>query len=186
MSQVCLSIMVSIPGTNKGIDEDEAPLEAVRKMKTMLTSLNNKIPSVKVGPWIGSESKKDKLLSKLPEDIDLVERYVSDFNRFISPDPRAYCRIHLYYGDKINMTQIELVIQGFKKTKVQFLQPGHSNIISPITMELLIGLPKEISTSKEFYQKFRQQLGLKHLGLWWTQPRAENTGTYTKTYYYTL
>ena len=53
-----MSMMVTVPGTDKGIDEDEAPLEAIRKMNLMIKSLINKIPSIKLGPWLHSEKNK--------------------------------------------------------------------------------------------------------------------------------
>ena len=39
-----------VPGTDKGIDDEEAPLEDIRHMKEMVKSLVNKCPSVKFGP----------------------------------------------------------------------------------------------------------------------------------------
>ena len=90
--------MVSVPGTDKGIDEEEAPLEAIRKINLMVKCLINKIPSIKLGPWLQTEEKKKiKYLLELPEDIDIVEKYVFDYNKFVSPGGRIYCRINIFY-----------------------------------------------------------------------------------------
>ena len=45
-----LSITFSIPGTENRIDEEEAPLEGIHQVSTMIRSLINNIPSVKLGP----------------------------------------------------------------------------------------------------------------------------------------
>ena len=41
--------------------------------------------------WRGD--KKDKRLQDLPEDVDVAEWYIFDFNRFISPGSRAFCLV---------------------------------------------------------------------------------------------
>ena len=51
-------MMFTIPGLDKGIDENEAPLEAIRKINAMLHSLTNKVPSFIFGPWSGIITKK--------------------------------------------------------------------------------------------------------------------------------
>ena len=95
-----MSLMVKVPGTDKGIDKEEAPIEAIRKINLMIKSLINKIPSVKLGPWLHTENKKDKYLLELPEDVDIVEKYFHDFNRFLSPGGRTYGRINMFYNEK--------------------------------------------------------------------------------------
>ena len=77
LTRTRLSMMVSVPGTDKGIDEEEAPLEAIRKINLMVKCLINKIPSIKLGPWLQTEKKKIKYLLELPEDIDIVENMFS-------------------------------------------------------------------------------------------------------------
>ncbi len=85
-----MSIMVLIPTADKGIDDNEAPLVAIRKFNAMISALLNKIPPISLGPWLVSEKvKKADLLQELPEDFNIVERYIYDFNRFISPGDRA-------------------------------------------------------------------------------------------------
>ena len=58
MSKARLSMMVSVPGTDRSIYEDDARLEVIWKIIAVLKHLCNKIPSVKVGPWIGSDQKR--------------------------------------------------------------------------------------------------------------------------------
>ena len=49
LDHVRLSVMVAIP--SKDVDEEEAPLEAIRKVNTMVKCLVNKLLSVKLGLW---------------------------------------------------------------------------------------------------------------------------------------
>ena len=68
-----LSMMFSIPSLEKGIDEDEAPLEAIRQVNQMLHSLVNKVPSVRFGPWSGIVTKLNN--GKLRTEISRRIRY---------------------------------------------------------------------------------------------------------------
>lgn len=73
--------MVSVPGMDRSVDEDKELLEAIRKMIAVLKILCKHLPSVKVGPWIGSSKKEeDKLLTELPEDVNVVNRFTFNFN----------------------------------------------------------------------------------------------------------
>ena len=45
-----MRMMVKIPSKKEVISDDDAPLEAIRKIKEMLKALTNRIP-VKIGPW---------------------------------------------------------------------------------------------------------------------------------------
>lgn len=45
-----LIMIFMVPGKEKGIDEKEAPLEAIRRMNAMIKSLINKLPSIRLGP----------------------------------------------------------------------------------------------------------------------------------------
>ena len=87
-------MMYVVPGTEKGIDDKEAPLEAIRRMNQMVKSLINKYPSVKFGPWIGDYTKSSPLLSECLEDVNIVEKYVYEFNRFFFTGERGYVRLH--------------------------------------------------------------------------------------------
>ena len=62
-----------VPGTDKVIDEEESPLEVIREMNQMVKRLINKIPSVKFEPWKGDPNKINKLLTELPEDINIIK-----------------------------------------------------------------------------------------------------------------
>ena len=55
--------MVAIPA--KDIEEEEAPLEAIRKVNAMLKFLINKLPSVKIGLWNPDKNEKNSLLTPL-------------------------------------------------------------------------------------------------------------------------
>lgn len=104
-NNVRLSLMITIAGTEKSVDEDEAPLESIRKMNLMIKSI------ICLGPWKDG-SKKPKLLKEFSEDVDIVERYVFDFNTFISPGGRQYCCIRLYFTDTTSIPEISFVIFG--------------------------------------------------------------------------
>ena len=85
----------------------------------MLTTVINKIPNIRIGPWlVDNEINKDSLLKKLPDDIDIVERYVYDFNRFISPGERVYYRLNVYYTSDTSISEIESVVQNFRKPRI--------------------------------------------------------------------
>ena len=134
-----MSLMVLVP-KDKDIDEDEAPLESIRKMNAMFKSLSNKLPFIKLGPWLKDSPSKRELIAELPEDVDVAEKYVYDFNRFLSPGGRLYGRIQLFYdSDKVSLAQIENVTSTFKKPCLQFLQHAFSDATSPIQMDTLTG-----------------------------------------------
>ena len=172
-------MMYVVPGTEKGIDEDEAPLEAIRRMHEMIRSLINKCPSVKFGPWIGEPTKLNPLLTEFPEDVDIAERYAFDFNRFISPGDRSYVRLHGYFPSNTSIGKIESIISGFKKPRTQFFQLAHSNATAPVNMGTLTGSVKEMAFSQDFANTFKKKFKLCSLGLWWTQPRAEGVGNFS-------
>ena len=90
-------MMFVIPGTDKEIDDKDAPLEAIRKINAMVKSLINKVSSVKFGHWNRIPTKTDKLLTEFPEDLDITKRYIYNFNCFFSSGDRSYCRLKLYY-----------------------------------------------------------------------------------------
>ena len=58
LRRIRMSIMIAIPGTDKGIDEEEAPLEAIRQLNTMIKSLINETKSIKLGPWSPHSDKR--------------------------------------------------------------------------------------------------------------------------------
>ena len=82
-------------------------------MNEILKALSNKLPC-RVGPWTNSNfkdgalSKKD-LLKTLPEDIDFVESYIYDYNRFIQPGKNGYVRMRIYFSDLTSLSEIESV-----------------------------------------------------------------------------
>ena len=88
----------------------------------MLKTLINKVPGLYIRPWLmDTEINKDALLKKLPEDIDIVERYVYDSDRFIYPRERTYCRLIVYYNSTGSIAEIESIAQIFKKGELVLL-----------------------------------------------------------------
>lgn len=68
-----------IPGSEKVIDDNKVHLEAIRRINKIFFLVNTYL-LVKVGPWIGSPTKKDKLIIEFLEDEDNVKQYDFDFN----------------------------------------------------------------------------------------------------------
>ena len=112
-----MTMMFRLPNKKDGCSEEEAPVIAIRKMNLMLKTLTNILPC-QVGPWLMNKSSstiKDKdLLKVLPEDIDFVESYVFDYNRFISPGKTGYVQLHIFFSDSTNISEITSVIHLFK------------------------------------------------------------------------
>ena len=48
-------------------------------------------------------------------------------------------------------------------------------------MGTLTGSVKDMTTSPDFYNAFKSMFGLNILGLFWTQPRSENSGKFSST-----
>eukprot|EP00555_Chaetoceros_dichaeta_P000547 CAMPEP_0198276746 /NCGR_PEP_ID=MMETSP1447-20131203/65472_1 /TAXON_ID=420782 /ORGANISM="Chaetoceros dichaeta, Strain CCMP1751" /LENGTH=257 /DNA_ID=CAMNT_0043971709 /DNA_START=2739 /DNA_END=3509 /DNA_ORIENTATION=+ len=93
-NNVRMTMMFKIPDKQEGCTEKDAPLVAIKKINEMLSALTNKLPC-RVGPWtFNSLSSKvpvdSDLLKLLPKDVDFVESYVYDYNRFISPGKTGY------------------------------------------------------------------------------------------------
>ena len=80
---ICMSTMISVP--SKDMNAEEAPFEAIRKLNSMIKCLVNKLPSVKIELWNPNDNTERKLFLKSPEDVDTMEKYLYDYNRFISP-----------------------------------------------------------------------------------------------------
>ena len=126
-------------------------------MNAMIKSLINNIPPAKVGPWIASKKKKTSYILELLEDWRYW-RYDYDFNQYVSPGGRIYCRRNMFYNEKTSLDKIEAVISSFRKTWIQFLQVSHSDATSPIQMGSLIGLVMEMSYSKNCIIIFKKGL----------------------------
>ena len=90
-----MTIMFTLPKEEDDTEETEATLTAIDKINQMLNLLVNKLPKVRLGPWTATTATiKDKqLLKNLPLKIDVAEQYIYDYNRFISPGQRGYCRL---------------------------------------------------------------------------------------------
>ena len=88
-NSVRMTMMFKLPSVKEGCVEEEAATVAVKKINEMLKVLSNKLPC-RVGPWNitnlkNGTPKLTDLLTELPVDIDFVESYIFDFNRFIQP-----------------------------------------------------------------------------------------------------
>ena len=119
--------------------------------------LISKIPSVRFGLWIGLPSHKNKLLTEIQEDVDVVERYAYDFNRFISPGDQSYCRLHDDYLAPMTLNKIESVIAGFNKPRIQMFQIVHSDTTSLLQMGTITGSVKVMVTSEDFHTFFKKK-----------------------------
>ena len=148
----------------------------------MIKALTNKLPC-KVGKWSitpSSPPPRDRDLYKsLPDDIDVVESYVFNFNRFLAPGKTGYVRLQIFYTDLTNLAEIKGVISQFKKPREQFLEISHSNAISPVTIGTLTGSVKAMSESPDFLNVLKVKFGLTELGLWFTQPRTSRSGEFS-------
>ena len=75
--------------------------------------------------------------------------------------------MNMYFKPPKSLGEIVAVTSGFKKKMKQFLQLAHSDAISPIAMGSLTGSVKEMATSTDFSEVFKQLFDLNHLGLYW-------------------
>ena len=63
--RVRMTMMFVIPSKEEGVDDDEAPTEAIKKINLLLKTVINKIPNIRIGPWlVDKQLKKDSLLKK--------------------------------------------------------------------------------------------------------------------------
>lgn len=70
-----MAMMFVVPSKEDGIDDGDAPIEAIKKINLMVKTVINKIPGIRIGPWlVGKDINKESLLKRLPEDINVVER----------------------------------------------------------------------------------------------------------------
>ena len=79
----------------------------------MLKSLTNNLP-VKVGPWKFDDRSKIKPLSSefytcLPEDVDIIEAYIFNYNQFIRAGKTGYFWLQLFYGDTTPLSELDSV-----------------------------------------------------------------------------
>ena len=81
-NRVRMRRMIQIPSKKQVINDDNAPLEAIKKINEMIKALTNKIP-VKIVLWQYSSKSNIKPTSSefytcLPEDVDIAEGYIFD------------------------------------------------------------------------------------------------------------
>ena len=147
----------------------------------MVKALTNKLPC-RLGPWKMKDNRtqltsKD-LITELPEDIDFVESYVYDFNRFLALGKNGYVRLNFFYSDTTSIPEIEQVISQFRIPRTQFLEKAHSNALSPTTLGTLTGSVEAMATSRDFKETFIHKFSLSTLGLWWGIPRQGKRAEY--------
>ena len=178
-NSIRMTMMFKIPSKEEGCSEKDAPIVAIQKMNEMLKSLSNKLPC-RVGPWLdntltnGSIQDSD-LINTLPEDIDFVEAYVYEYNRFIQPGKNGYVRLRIFFSDLTSKSEIKAIAAQFKTPRERFLEQSHSDSTNPVHIGCLTGSVKSMTESKDFYNVFKTKFDLTHLGFWWTQPKGEIT-----------
>ena len=179
-----MTMMFKLPGKEEGCDDDDAPLIAIQKMNDMIKALTNKLPCF-VGPWKNNVTygplKKEDLMTVLPDDIDFVESYVFDYNRFLGAGKTGYVRLHIFYSDLTSVSEIESVVSQFKKPRERFFEISHSPATSPIHIGCLTGSVRAMSESHDFLSVMKNRFDLKELGLYFTQPR--NSGDHDRAKY---
>ena len=114
-------MMFKIFSNKDGCGDNDTPLVAISKKNETLKVLTRKLPC-RVGPWNISnlaykDPKEEELLTILPEDIDFVELYVFDFNRFLAPVKIRYVRLNMFNSDLTSIPDIQLVVIQFRKTR---------------------------------------------------------------------
>ena len=57
----------------------------------------------------------EDLLAVPSVDINFVESYVFDYNRFLSPEKNGYVRMNIFYSNLTSLAKIKLIVAQFKK-----------------------------------------------------------------------
>ena len=180
-NSVRLTMMYKLPAKTGDYSEEDAPIISIQIMNQMIKAMTNKI-RCRVGPWKlqGRKTtlKMKDLVKELPEDIDFVESYVYDYSRFLRLGKTGYVRLHVFYSEETNLSEIESVIDQFRIPRTQFLEISHSNAISPVTIGTLTGSVEAMAHSIDFKKTFQYKFDLAELGLWWSPPRQVKKGEY--------
>ena len=160
-NSVRMTMMFKIPSETEGCSTEEAPLIAIKKMNDMLKALSNKLPC-RVGPWLNvniktGELKSKDLLKTLPEDVDFVESYVYDYNRFIQPGKNGYVRLLIFYSDRTSVQEISSVVSQFKTPRERFFDVAHSNATNPVHIGCLTGSVNAMAESQDFYRVMKKK-----------------------------
>ena len=162
------TMMFKLPPKTGDTTEEDGPIFSIRKMNQMVKALTNKLPC-RLGPWKMKDNrtflKITDLITELPEDIDFVETYVYDFNRFLAFGKNGYVRLNFFYSESTSLPEIEQVISQFKIPRVQFLEKAHSDALVPTTVGTLTGSVEAMATSRDFRETFMHKFSLNSLGL---------------------
>ena len=183
-NSVRMTMMFRTPRAEEGGSDDDAPIVAIQKMNEMIKALTNKLPC-KIGPWLTSNMPSGRicerdLLSELPEDLDVVEARVYDFNRFFPAGKTGYVRMNIFYTDGTTEAEICATTSQFKKPWERFFDKAHSEAASPINIGCLTGSVSAMATSRDFHNVFKTKFKLSELGLWFTLPRGDKSSTFDK------
>ena len=116
----------------------------------------------------------NRFINGLPEDINFIESYCFDYNRYIDYGKTGYAIIYIFYTKATNKAEIQAVVVQFKKTKERFFEIFHSNSISHVHIGTLTSSVKSMENSYYFLKVFKKLLKLSELGLWLTQARNKN------------
>ena len=177
-----MTMMFKLPTKKEGCSDEDAPITTIKKMNSMIKSLTNKLPC-RVGKWSITNKNlptgEQGLYTSFPENIDLVESYVFNFNRFLAPGKTGYVRLQFFFSDLINIAELKGVIAQFKKPREQFLEISHSDAASPVTIGTPTGSVKAMADSPEFNAVLKAKFRLSELGLWFTQPRTSKNGEFS-------
>ena len=178
LSNSCrLNLMFSMPDEESS-ETNDCITEAVHAMNELIEPLINKIPSIRLCPWLTFPSavKKKEYLKRLPNNVDIVERYVYDFSRSIAFGQKGFCRIQVVFPDSVTVDQITHSSDKLRIPRVQHLRPANSDALYPYTIGTLTGSVRAMAFSKDFHRVFKSKFGLRHLGLWWTMARTKSKG----------
>jgi hypothetical protein len=166
--------MYKLPEKKDVLEEEHPSIIGIHKMNEMLKALTNKT-FCRVGPWKPKDKttklRTSDLLTELPEDVDFVESYVFDFNRFLALGKTGYVRLNIFYSEETSLLEIKGVIDQFRIPRIQFMELARSNAISPVQIGTLTGSVEAMANSRDFNETFKDKFGLCELGIWWTQPR---------------
>ena len=188
LSHLYASIMVALQVDGEA-SQSEAPIECIRRINEMFLPLTNKFHNkVWFAPWqLEDHQITQQVLRTTLQDrctanlLNLSEKYIHDFNRFISWGRRSYVRVHILYHPSLTEAQLlaQMDLCKIKGNHGQFFQKAHSTSKDPLSAGTLTGSVQAMIDSPDFFDTFKQKWNLSHLGLYWGFPRSKLGGAYT-------
>ena len=88
-------MVLMVAGAAKNLDDEETPVEGIRKMNAMVKSLINKWPIDNLRKW-DLQDGANKFLLELPKDVGIIVKYIQDFNIFLFPRKNLYGSLNVY------------------------------------------------------------------------------------------